>query len=342
MSAVNSGDAETAIAYYNEHISKSEKKINKYRDIFSEKLDSILQDYTDTKTDFETAESQARVIKELNILPKANEVYDKILMIGNSRKAMAAGEYAEKEGDYGQALLEFSKVIEKSDLLQTKINNVTEKYKSNFEPRLSVAYDSDDYGTVKKLFDELTTVLPEDKNFREAQEQKLMNFLQSKIDNNNVDKGIELFNIAGDFISDKNMYLRYSELLSEAKSWADYANQKAQAKAFMVGKWHRSDGGILDGMIVECNGVEADAVGVVKSYPDTEHGFRIGDSKWSNIYVIDENTVHFRDMVKGVYGSASYRNATAKFNRSNNTISVKYDVIDGASTGQTQTWKKIK
>ena len=111
----------------------------------------------------------------------------------------------------------------------------------------------------------------------------------------------------------------------------------------MVGKWKRADGGRLDGMVVECNGVEAAAVGTVVAIPDTGHGFNIGDTKWSGMSVQDENTLNFRDMVKKDSGAVSaYRNAVIKFNRANNTIKITYDIIDGTSAGQTQIWKKVK
>lgn len=59
--------------------------------------------------------------------------------------------------------------------------------------------------------------------------------------------------------------------------------------------------------------------------------------------VQDENTLNFRDMVKNDLGAvSSYRNAEIKFNRANNTIKITYDIIDGTSSGQTQTWKKVK
>lgn len=343
VAAVNNGDVEAATSYYNEHIAENENKVNKYKDIFSKELDTILQDFTETKIDFKTAEAQTRVIKELNILKKANEVYEKIILLNDSRTAMAAGEEAEKNGDYKQALIEFGKVTERSDLLQSKINNAITNYKLDFEVRLDTALNAGEYDTAKELFTEAKELLPDDTNFYSSQEQKIANLLQKKIDNNEIDNGIKLFDTLSEFISDKTTVYRYSELLAEAKSWADYANIKAKAKSFMVGKWKREDGSMLDGMIVECNGVEAAAVGTVVAIPDTGHGFNIGDTKWSGMSVQDENTLNFRDMVKNDLGVvSSYRNAEIKFNRANNTIKITYDIIDGTSSGQTQTWKKVK
>lgn len=343
ISAVNEGDVETAVNYYNEHISQNENKVNKYKDIFTKKLDEILQDFTDTKIEYSIAEAQTRAIKELNILQKADEVYEKINILNNSRIAMSAGDEAYKNGDYKQAIIEYRKVTEKSDLLQTKINDSTEKYKTSFEDSFNAALDSGEYEVAKSLFEESKELLPDDITFHGAQEQKIVNLLQLKIDKNDVENGIELFRVMGDLISDKTTYNQYSEMLTEAKAWADYAAVKAKAKAFMVGKWQRSDGGKLDGMIVECNGVEAMAVGTVTSIPNTEHGFNIGDTKWSSLSVIDENTLSFRDMVKRDSGVVSgYYTAKIKLNRSNNTISIVYDIIDGNSSGQTQLWKKVK
>lgn len=343
VAAVNNGDIEAATSYYNEHIAENENKVNKYKDIFSKELDDILQDFTETKIDFKTAEAQTRVIKELNILKKANEVYEKIILLNDSRTAMAAGEEAEKNGDYKQALIEFGKVTERSDLLQSKINNAITNYKLDFEVKLDTALNAGEYDTAKALFTEAKELLPDDTNFYSSQEQKIANLLQKKVDNNEIDNGIKLFDTLSEFISDKTTVYRYSELLAEAKSWADYANIKAKAKSFMVGKWKREDGSRLDGMIVECNGVEAAAVGTVIAIPDTGHGFNIGDTKWSGMSVRDENTLNFRDMVKNDLGAvSSYRNAEIKFNRANNTIKITYDIIDGTSSGQTQTWKKVK
>lgn len=343
VAAVNNGDVEAATSYYNEHIAENENKVNKYKDIFSKELDTILQDFTETKIDFKTAEAQTRVIKELNILKKANEVYEKIILLNDSRTAMAAGEEAVKNGDYKQALIEFGKVTEKNDLLQSKINNAITNYKSDFETKLDTALNAGEYDTAKALFTEEKELLPDDTNFYSSQEQKIANLLQKKIDNNEIDNGIKLFDTLSEFISDKTTVYRYSELLAEAKSWADYANIKAKAKSFMVGKWKREDGSMLDGMVVECNGVEAAAVGAVVAIPDTVHGFNIGDTKWSGMSVQDENTLNFRDMVKNDLGAVSaYRNAVIKFNRANNTIKITYDIIDGTSSGQTQTWKKVK
>lgn len=343
VAAVNNGDIETAVSYYNEHIARNENKINKYKDIFSEKLDNILQDFTETKTDFKTAEAQTKAIKELNILKKANEVYDKIILLNDSRTAMAAGEESEKNGNYKQALIEFGKVTEKSDLLQSKINNVIINYKSDFETKLDTALNAGEYDTAKELFSEVKELLPDDTNFYKSQEQKIVNLLQIKIDNNDIDNGIKLFDTLSEFISDKDTVYRYSDLLTEAKSRADYANIKAKAKAFMVGKWRREDGSILDGMVVECNGIEAASVGTVVAIPDTIHGFNVGDTKWSGISVQDENTLNFSDMVKKDSGAVSaFRNAEIKFNRTNNTIKITYDIIDGTFDGQTQVWKKVK
>lgn len=343
ISAVNEGDVETAVNYYNEHISQNENKVNKYKDIFSKKLDEILQDYTDTKIEYSTAEAQTRTIKELNILQKANEVYEKINILNNSRIAMAAGNEAEKNGDYKQALLEFRKVTEKSDLLQIKINGATEKYKTAFEDNFDTALSNGEYEIAKNLFEEAKELLPDDTNFHSIQEEKIVNLLQLKIDEDDIDNGINLFNAMGDLISDKTLYDKYQYLLIEAKAWADYAATKAKAKAFMVGKWQRADGSELDGMIVECNGVEATAVGTVIAIPDTEHGFNIGDTKWSSLSVVDENTLSFRDMTKYDSGKVSgFYNANIKMNRTNNTITITYDIIDGNSYGQKQLWKKVK
>lgn len=343
VAAVNNGDVETAVSYYNEHIAGNENKVNKYKDIFSKELDTILQDFTETKIDFKTAETQTKAIKELNILEKANEVYDKIILLNNSRTAMAVGEEAVKNGDYKQALIEFGKVTEKNDLLQSKINNAITNYKSDFETKLDTALNAGEYDTAKALFTEVKELLPDDTNFYSSQEQKIVNLLQAKIDNKDIDNGIKLFDTLSEFISDKTTVYTYSELLTEAKSWADYANIKAKAKSFMVGKWKRADGSRLDGMVVECNGVEAAAVGTVVTIPDTGHGFNIGDTKWSGMSVQDENTLNFRDMVKNDSGAVSaYRNAVIKFNRANNTIKITYDIIDGTSAGQTQIWKKVK
>ena len=343
VAAVNNRDVETAVSYYNEHIAGNENKVNKYKDIFSKELDTILQDFTETKIDFKTAEAQTKAIKELNILEKANEVYHKIILLNNSRTAMAAGEEAVKNGDYKQALIEFGKVTEKNDLLQSKINNAITNYKSDFETKLDTALNAGEYDTAKALFTEVKELLPDDTNFYSSQEQKIVNLLQAKIDNKDIDNGIKLFDTLSEFISDKTTVYTYSELLTEAKSWADYANIKAKAKSFMVGKWKRADGSRLDGMVVECNGVEAAAVGTVIAIPDTGHGFNIGDTKWSGMSVQDENTLNFRDMVKNDSGAVSaYRNAVIKFNRANNTIKITYDIIDGTSAGQTQIWKKVK
>lgn len=343
VTAVNKGDTNTAVAYYGEHIAGNENKVNKYKDIFSKKLDNILQDFTETKIDFKTAEAQTRAIKKLNILQKANEIYDKIILINNSRTAMAAGEKAEKSGDYKQALIEFGKVVEKSDLLQSKVSNVVTKYKSDFEMKLDTALNSGEYETAKALFTELKEILPNDTNFCSSQEKKIVNLLQAKIDNKDIDNGIKLFDTLNEFISDKATLYKYSELLAEAKSWEDYANVKAKAKSFMVGEWKREDGSKFDGMIVKCNGVEAMAVGTVVAIPNTKQGFNIGDTKWSSMSVKDENTLNFRDMVKKDTGEVSaYRYAEMKFNRANNTIKITYDIIDNAYASQTQIWKKIK
>ncbi len=343
VAAVNNGDVETAVSYYNEHIAGNENKVNKYKDIFSKELDNILQDFTETKIDFKTAEAQTRAIKELNILKKANEVYDKIKFLNDSRTAMAAGEEAEKSGDYKRALIEFGKVTEKSDLLQSKINNAVINYKSDFEAKMDKALNAGEYDTAKALFTEAKGLLPNDTNFYNSQEKKIIKLLQTKIDNKDIDNGIKLFETMSEFISDKVTLYTYSEMLTEAKSWEDYAKVKAKAKAFLVGKWIREDGSKFDGMIVECNGVEAKAVGTVIAIPDTEHGFNIGDTIWSGMSVQDENTVNFRDMVKRDSGVVyAYRNAEIKFNRGNNTIKITYDIIDSAYPGQTQIWKKVK
>lgn len=343
VAAVNKGDVETAVSYYNEHIAGNENKVNKYKDIFSKELDNILQDFTETKIDFKTAEAQTRAIKELNILKKANEVYDKIKFLNDSRTAMAAGEEAEKSGDYKRALIEFGKVTEKSDLLQSKINNAVINYKSDFEAKMDKALNAGEYDTAKALFTEAKGLLPNDTNFYNSQEKKIIKLLQTKIDNKDIDNGIKLFETMSEFISDKVTLYTYSEMLTEAKSWEDYAKVKAKAKAFLVGKWIREDGSKFDGMIVECNGVEAKAVGTVIAIPDTEHGFNIGDTIWSGMSVQDENTVNFRDMVKRDSGVVyAYRNAEIKFNRGNNTIKITYDIIDSAYPGQTQIWKKVK
>lgn len=343
VAAVNNGDVETAVSYYNEHIAGNENKVNKYKDIFSKELDNILQDFTETKIDFKTAEAQTRAIKELNILKKANEVYDKIKFLNDSRTAMAAGEEAEKNGDYKKALIEFGKVTEKSDLLQSKINNAVINYKSDFEAKMDKALNAGEYDIAKALFTEAKGLLPNDTNFYNSQEKKIIKLLQTKIDNKDIDNGIKLFETMSEFISDKVTLYTYSEMLTEAKSWEDYAKVKAKAKAFLVGKWIREDGSKFDGMIVECNGVEAKAVGTVIAIPDTEHGFNIGDTIWSGMSVQDENTVNFRDMVKRDSGVVyAYRNAEIKFNRGNNTIKITYDIIDSAYPGQTQIWKKVK
>lgn len=343
VAAVNKGDVETAVSYYNEHIAGNENKVNKYKDIFSKELDNILQDFTETKIDFKTAEAQTRAIKELNILKKANEVYDKIKFLNDSRTAMAAGEEAEKNGDYKKALIEFGKVTEKSDLLQSKINNAVINYKSDFEAKMDKALNAGEYDIAKALFTEAKGLLPNDTNFYNSQEKKIIKLLQTKIDNKDIDNGIKLFETMSEFISDKVTLYTYSEMLTEAKSWEDYAKVKAKAKAFLVGKWIREDGSKFDGMIVECNGVEAKAVGTVIAIPDTEHGFNIGDTIWSGMSVQDENTVNFRDMVKRDSGVVyAYRNAEIKFNRGNNTIKITYDIIDSAYPGQTQIWKKVK
>ena len=343
VAAVNKGDVETAVSYYNEHIAGNENKVNKYKDIFSKELDNILQDFTETKIDFKTAEAQTRAIKELNILKKANEIYDKINFLNDSRTAMAAGEEAEKSGDYKRALIEFGKVTEKSDLLQSKINNAVTNYKSDFEAKMDKALNAGEYDIAKALFTEAKGLLPNDTNFYNSQEKKIIKLLQTKIDNKDIDNGIKLFETMSEFISDKVTLYTYSEMLTEAKSWEDYAKVKAKAKAFLVGKWIREDGSKFDGMIVECNGVEAKAVGTVIAIPDTEHGFNIGDTIWSGMSVQDENTVNFRDMVKRDSGVVyAYRNAEIKFNRGNNTIKITYDIIDSAYPGQTQIWKKVK
>lgn len=170
IAAVNNGDVETAVSYYNEHIAGNENKVNKYKDIFSKELDTILQDFTETKIDFKTAEAQTKAIKELNILEKANEVYDKIILLNNSRTAMATGEEAVKNGDYKQALIEFGKVTEKNDLLQSKINNAITNYKSDFETKLETALNAGEYDTAKPLFTEVKELLPDDTNFYSSQE----------------------------------------------------------------------------------------------------------------------------------------------------------------------------
>ena len=138
-------------------------------------------------------------------------------------------------------------------------------------------------------------------------------------------------------------------MLSEAKAWDDYAKTKEKAKAFMVGKWERANGSSLDGMIVECNGVEAGATGTVCFVPETEELFQVGDSKWSYMSVEDENTLDILDMTKrrglGPNGIVTnYYNAQIRMDRQNNTIQVVYDVIDGSVTEktQTQTWRKVQ
>lgn len=341
LNYVKNGDAEGAKTYYSEHISGNERKDRKYKDIFSEKLDVILHEFTDSKMDFETAEKQAKVIKELNILQKANEVYDRIIIINNDRIAMAAGEKAEQSGDYKSAVLEYLKVKEDSSFLRTKLDNAIKKYKEKFDKEIDDAFSNGEYEKSKELFQELKDVLPDDIKFYSLQEQKIIDLLQNKIDTNDPDDGFKAFENMAAFIRDKSIYNMYADMLSESMAWKEYAEVKEKARKFMVGKWRRSDGGELDGMVVECNGVETTAVGKIVYVPDTSTGFEVGDEKWVSMYVKDENTVAIFDM-RTFGSSAKYYSATAKFNRGNNTIEVSYDWSSGLAGNQKQLWTRVK
>ena len=342
VAAVDKGDAKAAVSYYNEHVAKNEKKVKKYKDIFSKELDDILKNFTDTKTDFKTAEAQIGAIKALNILKKADETYEKIILLNDSRMAMAAGEEAEKTGDHKQAITEFRKVTEQSDILKSKLYEATENYKSDLAAKIDNALNDGDYETAKALFAEIKEMLPDDAYFFTSQEQKIINLLQTKINVSDVYDGIAMFNALGEFISNRNTFDSFQEKLGEAKDWADHYNKIEKARAFIVGKWKRADGSTLDGMVVECSGVDYTDVGTVIDIPDTDHGFEIGDSKWSCISVKDENTIEFTSMIKSRSGIASYCNARMEFDRSNNTINITCYDINKSSYGQTQTWVKIE
>lgn len=347
LTAVENGDSETAVTLYTEKIADNQRKVEKYKEIFSEQLEILWDDFQSTKIDFETAEKQAKVIKDIGILPKADEVYDNIIQLNNSRAALTAGNRAAEQGDYKTAVLEYKKVTKKNDQFQSKMDAAVEGYKSQFNTDFDNALNNNDYETARNLYIELKEILPDDTNLCKSQEEKISNLILRKIEEKDIENGINLFQTLGEFITDKTTYKFYGDMLSEAKAWDDYAKTKEKAKTFMVGKWERADGGSLDGMIVECNGVEAGATGTVCFVPETEDRFQVGDSKWSSMRVEDENTISFSDMVKarGVWPNSiktSYYGATIKMDRTNNTINIVYDVIDGNSSGQTQTWRKVQ
>lgn len=222
IAAAEAGNAKAAVTYYNEHVASNPGKVGEYREIFDETLDKILDDYTKKKIDYEIAESQARVIKALKIMPKADEVYEKIENIHDSRLAIDAGEKALGDGDYKQAIEEFRKATEEKDVAKAGLDEAISKYKEEFASAFDAALKEDDYKKGKELFEEMLEILPDDKDFRSLQEQKIIKLLQYQIESyeTQIDNAVELFRYLADFISDKREYDWYSELLTEAYDWA--------------------------------------------------------------------------------------------------------------------------
>jgi tetratricopeptide (TPR) repeat protein len=223
LSAVDAGDVETAVAYYNEKIAPDNDKVQKYKEILGEKLDTILNDYKELYTDYETAEAQARAIKELNIMPKADDVYGKIIALKDSRIAMAAGDSALEQGEYKEAVSEFNKVTD-TDLRATadvKIQNAIESYKEKFNREFDSALYGGDYTKAKSLFEEMIDTLPDDKGFRDDQEKKIVDKFKFQLENyeDEMPNAIMLSKELWGFISDEYTRNHYDDLLVEAYSW---------------------------------------------------------------------------------------------------------------------------
>jgi flagellar basal body-associated protein FliL len=223
LSAVESGDVETAVAYYNEKVAQNDSKVEKYKEIFAEKLDSIWNDFSEQKIDFETAEAQARTIKELNIMPKADETYEKIVTLNDSRIAMAAGEKAFENGEYKDAIIEFNKVTDSSlsEKAEEELKKSIEKYKTQFNSEFEKALKGGYYDTAKGLFEEMIEVLPYDKDFRNEQEQKIVNKFKFQLEHyeDEMYNAIDLSRALWDFISDEYTHDYYDYLLVEAWAW---------------------------------------------------------------------------------------------------------------------------
>lgn len=218
LTAVQNGDADAAAAYFTEKIADNPRQVEKYKEIFSEQLDILWDDFQNTKIDFETAEKQVKAIKDIGILPRADEIYDNIIQLNNSRTALAAGNQAAEQGDYKTAVLEYKKVTEKTDQFQPKMDAAVEGYKSQFNTNFDNALNNNDYETVRNLYIELKEILPDDTNFCKSQEEKISNSVLSKIEEKDIENGINLFQTLGEFITDKIVYKQCEDLIAETKA----------------------------------------------------------------------------------------------------------------------------
>lgn len=218
LTAVENGDSETAVTLYTEKIADNQRKVEKYKEIFSEQLDILWDDFQNTKIDFETAEKQAKVIKDIGILPKADEVCENIIQLNNSRTALAAGNRAAEQGDYKTAVLEYKKVTEKNDQFQPKMDAAVEGYKSQFNTDFDNALNNNDYETARNLYIELKETLPDDTVFCKRQEEKISNSVLSKIEENDIENGMNLFQTLGEFITDTTVYKQCEDLIAETKA----------------------------------------------------------------------------------------------------------------------------
>lgn len=337
ISAVNNGDIEVAMSHFEKYIKDNPKKIEKYQVIFSQQVEDISENFEKEYIEFDIAEKQLKVITSLNIVPNAKTIYEKLAVLNDSRKFYKAGNSYFDDEKYKEALVEYKKMQVVDEYQTQKIELVKEKYrdKANFELQEFLLKGS--YDLITELYTEMTSMLDNDNSIFDEFSQEVILCIKNSVNDGNIDAAEKTLQNLRAFIKDDEFY-NLTDTIDEMR----YKQDKITVMNFLKGKWKRMNSDSeLYGMIVQVSDNKSN-VGRIIFAPDSSLPFLEGDTKWSNIYVVDNNTVHINDMTKKKY---SYKGtlypATMKLNYKKNTIQITYDVVDGSTNGQIQTWKKV-
>lgn len=335
--AVNNGDTEFAINYFEKHMKDNPQKVEKYRNIFSTQVEKIFSEYEKENIEFDVAEQQLKTIVALNIVPRAKTAYDDLLVLNELRKTYQIGNEFFEAGKYKEAIIEYSKMQEIDDYQAKKVELAKVKYKEEAKNKFSEYLSQGNYDLIDELFEEMKSILAGDDPIFEELSQKVILNVRNFVDDGNVGAAREMLEILQGIIEDDEYYSLVIDV--ERKQ-----NEQNEIKAlnFLKGKWKRMNmDSDLYGMIVQVSD-GSPTVGRIIYTPNRALSFHNGDTKWSSIYVEDSNTVHISDLTKkSTSNKGTLYGATMKLNYKTKTISITYDIVDGSTNGQIQSWTKI-
>lgn len=335
--AIDNGDIDAAQIYYEKHIENNPQKLKKYKENISQLVEDIYNDFASEEIGFDVAEKKMKVICALGIVPTSQEFYEKLLFLNTSREAFKAGNKYFDEENYKEALIEYQKLSNCDEYQQQKINTTKSKYKEDSFLKLDNYLTNEDYESISTLYSEIRELLVEDTSIADMFAEKTTTYIRNCINDGKINIASNALNELRTFMNDETFY-SLQGIISEKQ----YTANKNDAMNFLKGKWQRvNNDSDLNGMVVQVKDTNATTASII-SCPSTALQFYVGDTKWSNIYVIDRETVHIMDMTKNSYSrKGTFYSATMKLNYNNKTISVTYDVVDGSTNGQIQSWKKI-